>query len=134
MRNFAFLGVSLVLMVLAFVSSRFVVSASAASTSQGITMSASAASTGEVGVVVSAAAPYGGREGREIIGKFDRAFASMDSLIFGNRGSQSWNVTGGAITGFDSRETLIISPQLDSALRENNASKIHEGNGRPVCN
>lgn len=70
------------------------------------------------------------KEGGEIIGRFDRAFLSMDSLIFGNQGSNSGIVTGGAITGFDSRETLVISAQLDSVLRENTAAKIHEGNGK----
>lgn len=105
MRNFAFLGVSLVLMALAFLPGCFVVAA-------------------------SAAAPYSGMEGKEIIGRFDKAFLSMDSLIFGNQGSNSGIVTGGAITGFDSRETLVISAQLDSVLRENTAAKIHEGNGK----
>lgn len=115
MRKLAFLGASFVLMVSAFLPSR--------------SISASAASTGQ-SFVVSAAAPYGSGEGREIIGRFDKTFSTMDSLIFGNSGPDSGIVTGGAITGFDSRETLVISPQLDSALRENTAAKIHEGNGK----
>ena len=75
------------------------------------------------------AASFPNGEGREIIGRFDRVFNSMDSLIFGQNGPKNNIVTGGAITGFDSRETLIISPALDSALNANTAAKIHEGNG-----
>ena len=66
--------------------------------------------------------------GSEIIGRFDRTFESLDRLIFGDQGGQPI-YTGGAILGIQNHDTLVISPQLDLALRENTAAKIHEGNG-----
>ncbi|MDE6553252.1 MAG: hypothetical protein K2K98_09895 [Muribaculaceae bacterium] len=67
--------------------------------------------------------------GSEIIGRFDRTFDSLDNLIFGNKDKQPSIYTGGAIMGIQSPDSLVISPQLDKALRENTAAKIHEGNG-----
>lgn len=68
--------------------------------------------------------------GNEIIGRFDRAFAVIDSLIFSAEVQWPRLDTGGAIPAVESHDTLVISPQLDLALRANTAAKIHEGNGK----
>lgn len=66
--------------------------------------------------------------GSEIISRFDRSFDSLDKLIFGEQPGPGI-YTGDAIMGIQNHDTLVISPQLDLALRENTAAKIHEGNG-----
>lgn len=70
----------------------------------------------------------GNRGGSEIISSFDRTFESLDRLIFGPQSGPTI-YTGGAIMGIQNHDTLVISPQLDLALRANTAAKIHEGNG-----
>ncbi|MDE5840141.1 MAG: hypothetical protein K2H49_04405 [Muribaculaceae bacterium] len=67
--------------------------------------------------------------GSEIIGRFDRSFDEMDSLIFGRAASRTEVFTGGAVPGIEKSESSAISPNLDMALRANTEAKIHEGNG-----
>ena len=79
--------------------------------------------------VTAGAFAAGNRGGSELIGRFDRTFDSLDALIFGDRANRQGIYTGGAIMGVQNHDTLVISPRLDLALRENTEAKIHEGNG-----
>lgn len=75
------------------------------------------------------AAPYSNGNGGTIIGRFDRAFASLDTLIFSTVGREQGIKTNGAIDGYGRRENTSIAPQLDEALKANTRAVIEEGNG-----
>lgn len=79
-------------------------------------------------VAAATATAADNKGGSEIISRFDRSFDSLDRLIFGEQPGPGI-YTGGAIMGIQNHDTLVISPQLDKALRDNTAAKIHEGNG-----
>ena len=67
----------------------------------------------------------------EIIGGFDAAFATLDSLIFGEEGTPQRRLSAaGVLTGFGTSATPPISAELDSALREETEARIREGNAR----
>ena len=67
--------------------------------------------------------------GSEIIGRFDRRFAALDSLIFGGAARERLS-TRGAADALDVDSTPAVSAQLDAALRANTLDKIREGNGK----
>lgn len=67
--------------------------------------------------------------GESLIGRFDRTFATLDTLIFAPGGNQPGIRTVGAIDGFGTRETTTISPRLDEALKAETRAAIDEGNG-----
>ncbi len=68
--------------------------------------------------------------GSEIISRFDNTFNLLDTLIFGQQASRAKVFTGGAIPSIIASDSSAISPELDFALRENTAAKLHEGNGQ----
>lgn len=87
----------------------------------------SAGGDGDVAVVAEPKRYVGG--GSEIIGRFDRRFAALDSLIFGGAARERLS-TRGAADALDVDSTPAVSAQLDAALRANTLDKIREGNGK----
>lgn len=81
-----------------------------------------------ISIAAGATASIAAGSGENIIGRFDRSFASLDSLIF-TGGNQHGIRTAGAIDGFGTRATTTISPSLDEALKANTRAVIEEGNG-----
>ncbi len=82
-----------------------------------------------LGSLLPSAAFAANEGGSKIIGRFDSAFNNMDSLIFGSTANRPSIFTGGAVPAIAASDSHAISPELDRALRENTAAKIHEGNG-----
>lgn len=96
-------------------------------------------------ITAEAASATSPGEGREVIARFDRTFARLDTLVFGPYGAR-WadrsvlgETTGkagsklsadGALSAFGGREATTISSQLDEALTANTAAKVREGDGK----
>lgn len=75
------------------------------------------------------------REGADIIGRFDAAFAALDSAIFGTAASRHLLGDTGALGEASPQRTKYaavsaISPELDRALNELTLARIREGNAR----
>lgn len=75
------------------------------------------------------------REGADIIGRFDAAFAALDSAIFGASASRHLLGDTGALgeaspQGTKYAAVSAISPELDRALNELTLARIREGNAR----
>lgn len=81
-----------------------------------------------IALAIEPSAQVNAGKGGEIIGRFDRAFVSLDTLIFGGSRFPDDIRTEGAFRTLADRDSTAISSELDSALRVNTSAKIREGN------